>query len=75
MTTPQGRTVIALLLIVLVLSLAACATPSAPPKVQPPQLPRPPAILMEPPEPGLWSDLVQELLLRWRQSLTRANPA
>lgn len=74
MTTPQGRAVIALLLILLVASLMACATPSAPP-IQPPALPKPPAELMEDPQPGLWSDTVRSLFLQWQKLLTPVNPA
>lgn len=75
MTTPHGRVVIALLLMVLALSLMGCATSSPPPQVQPPAIPQPPAELMISPEPGLWLDSARQLFLNWRKLLTPANPA
>lgn len=63
-----------LLPLVLVTSLAGCATPSSQP-VQPPVVPKPPPELMQPPEPGLWSDSVRGLLQKWLKLLTPAEPA
>lgn len=65
------------LLLMLALSLSGCAwrsAPQAPPAVEPPRLPAPPAALMEsPPQP--WLPRVQGSLSQWRQTLTPAAPA
>ena len=65
-----------LLLLVLALSSTGCATrlPAPPSQVQPPRVQPPAAELMEPPEPGSWSDSVRQRLLQWRKLLTPANP-
>jgi hypothetical protein len=64
------------LLTLLAASLTSCAAQSPPPlQIQPPALPAVPADLMEPPEPGTWSDSVRELLSRWRKLLTGAKVA
>ncbi len=56
-------------LLVLVLSLAGCAT-SSPPVVPPPKLPPPPSELMvDPPRPN-YSERVHQLLLEWQKMLT-----
>lgn len=66
----------ALLLIVLVWDLTACASQPLPPPqpVQPPQIPPPPAELMQPPASGLWSDSVLQLFRKWQQLLTPQTP-
>lgn len=64
-----------LLPVVLAMSLAGCATPLPPLPVERPRMPKPPPELMTPPEPGSWSDNVQELLRRWLPLLMPAKPA
>ncbi len=57
--------------VVLSLSLSACATSSPPVVVKPVQVPPPPAeIMAEPDLKQSYSDVVQKLLLEWRQMLT-----
>ena len=59
-------------LLVLVLSSTGCATrlPPPPAPVQAPRVQPPPAELMEPPQPGSWSDSVRQRLLQWQKLLT-----
>ena len=76
MNKPNNKPLLPLLL--LTLSLTACGhfSPHPPqPPSPPPQTPPPPPELMTPPEPGLWSDNVRELLRQWLQQLTPSKPA
>lgn len=76
MPTPTTESAMRWLPLVLALSLTACATHLPPPAtVQPPQIPQPPAELMEPPQPGLWSEAVQKLFKQWQQLVMQKNPS
>lgn len=72
MRTPSVPVLPQAMLLVLALSLSACATHSLPPV--PPMLPpAPPAELMTPVEPGSWSESAQRLFKRWLPLLTPAT--
>lgn len=66
------RNVLKPLLLALSLSLTACATTSPPAEpVKPPQIPPPPAELMEPEDLSVtYSELVRRTLQEWRGKLT-----
>lgn len=65
----------ALLLALLASGLTACATLSPPPRpVLLPQIPPPPAELMQPPTSGSWSESAQQLYRKWLKLLTPATP-
>lgn len=58
------------MLLLLALSVTACATTSPPPAVQCPRLPNPPSVSTPLPQQS-YSSSVQESLKRWREQLTR----
>lgn len=76
MHTPTTSRPHALLLLVLLMSLAGCAplspqqTPPACIPVQPAQIPPPPADLMTPPASGNFSERAAADMQMWRQQLT-----
>ena len=76
MPTSRPRRVLAPMLLLLAAISSGCASRSLqPPPVQAPRMPPPPAELMQPVEPGLWSESVRKLFQRWQQLLTPQSPA